>query len=138
MPAPLNGIIETAIYVEDVERSANFYERVMGAERMSISARLAAMSVAGKHVLLIFKKGGSVQPTVFSGGTIPPNDAGGQIHFAFSIPSEQFEAWRDWLHREGVEIESVVAWDRGGKSLYFRDPDGHNVELATPGVWPIY
>lgn len=138
MPPAVNGIIETAIYVEDVERSASFYERVVGAERMSLSARLAAMSIAGSHVLLIFKKGGSVRPTVFPGGTIPANDADGQIHFAFSIPAEEFERWEAWLPEAGVEIESVVTWDRGGRSLYFRDPDGHNVELATKGIWPIY
>ena len=138
MPPPLNGIIETAIYVDDIERSAAFYERVLGAERMSKSDRLAAMSIAGKHVLLIFRKGGSVNSTVFPGGTIPPNDADGHIHFAFSISASEYEAWEKWLPESGVEIESTVNWDRGGRSLYFRDPDGHNVELATPGVWPIY
>lgn len=138
MPPPLTGIIETAIYVDDTELSAQFYERVLGAERMSSSPRLAAMSVAGKHVLLLFKKGGSVQPTAIPGGTIPGNDADGQMHFAFSIASDQFEAWEASLVASGVEIESRVNWDRGGRSLYFRDPDGHNVELATPGIWPIY
>ena len=29
-------------------------------------------------------------------------------------------------------------WERGGQSIYFRDPDGHLVELATPGIWAIY
>jgi catechol 2,3-dioxygenase-like lactoylglutathione lyase family enzyme len=42
------------------------------------------------------------------------------------------------LAEHGVGIESEVQWDLGGTSLYFRDPDGHSVELATPGVWPIY
>ena len=28
--------------------------------------------------------------------------------------------------------------DRGGSSLYVRDPDGRSVELATPGIWPNY
>jgi catechol 2,3-dioxygenase-like lactoylglutathione lyase family enzyme len=31
-----------------------------------------------------------------------------------------------------------MEWPRGGTSLYFRDPDGHLVELATPGLWSIY
>ena len=31
-----------------------------------------------------------------------------------------------------------MKWPRGGESLYFRDPDGHLVELATPGLWANY
>ncbi|MBB4053673.1 catechol 2,3-dioxygenase-like lactoylglutathione lyase family enzyme [Devosia subaequoris] len=31
-----------------------------------------------------------------------------------------------------------MAWDRGGKSLYFRDSDGHLIELGTPGIWRTY
>jgi len=31
-----------------------------------------------------------------------------------------------------------VKWSRGGESLYFRDPDDHLVELATPGIWATY
>jgi catechol 2,3-dioxygenase-like lactoylglutathione lyase family enzyme len=31
-----------------------------------------------------------------------------------------------------------VGWPRGGRSVYFRDPDGHSVELATPGLWETY
>lgn len=42
---------------------------------------------------------------------------------------------------KGVALESQVHCgdDRPqGDSLYFRDPDGHLVELITPGCWPIY
>ncbi|MEP7038442.1 MAG: glyoxalase, partial [Acidobacteriota bacterium] len=35
-------------------------------------------------------------------------------------------------------IESKVKWERGGTSIYFRDPDKHLLELATPGLWTIY
>jgi catechol 2,3-dioxygenase-like lactoylglutathione lyase family enzyme len=37
-----------------------------------------------------------------------------------------------------VAIESRMEWPRGGKSIYFRDPDGHLLEVLTPGVWAIY
>ena len=36
----------------------------------------------------------------------------------------------------GIEVESRVNWARGGTSLYFRDPDGNSLEVATPGLWP--
>jgi catechol 2,3-dioxygenase-like lactoylglutathione lyase family enzyme len=35
-----------------------------------------------------------------------------------------------------VAIEGRVDWPRGAKSIYFRDPDGHLLELGTPGLWP--
>ena len=47
-------------------------------------------------------------------------------------------AWEAALAAHGIPIESRVRWSRGGESIYFRDPDGHSVELATPGVWATY
>jgi hypothetical protein len=48
------------------------------------------------------------------------------------------ETWKRRLDSEGVAIESIVIWPRGAQSIYFRDPDGHLVELITPGFWAIY
>jgi catechol 2,3-dioxygenase-like lactoylglutathione lyase family enzyme len=72
------------------------------------------------------------------GGVIPPHGGSGQLHFAFAIPAEDLPAWEHRLREAGVEIESRVKWSRGGESLYFRDPDGHLVELATSGIWATY
>ena len=72
------------------------------------------------------------------GGVISPHDGDGNLHFAFSIAAADLPAWEAWLQSEGVPVENRVTWARGGQSLYFRDPDGHLVELATPGVWAIY
>ena len=39
---------------------------------------------------------------------------------------------------KGIALEEKRNWELGGCSLYFRDPDRHLLELATPGVWSIY
>lgn len=131
-------IIETPLYVDDVERSASFYERTLGLERMATGDRLIPMDAGGGSVLLIFRRGVTDQTSSFEGGSIPPHDGSGRCHFAFAVATEDLDAWRSRLDAEDVAIESEVRWDRGGTSLYFRDPDGHSVELASPGVWPIY
>lgn len=57
---------------------------------------------------------------------------------AFAIPAGSEDAWRAHLAAQDVALRSEVAWPRGGRSLYFEDPDGHVLELATPGLWPNY
>jgi catechol 2,3-dioxygenase-like lactoylglutathione lyase family enzyme len=134
----IERILETPLYVEDTERAARFYERVLGLQRMAHGERLIPMDAGGGSVLLLFQKGSTEAGSRFEGGWIPPHDGGGRSHFAFAVDSDSVDAWRARLESEDVEIESEVRWGRGGVSLYFRDPDGHSVELATPGVWPVY
>lgn len=134
----MQRVLETAVYVESPERSAEFYERVLGLEVMSRAERMVSIDAGQGTVLLLFRRGGSTEGTSFPGGWIPPHDGTGRAHFAFAVRSEDLDAWRARLAEHGVEIESEVTWKRGGTSLYFRDPDGHSVELAAPGVWPVY
>ena len=47
-------------------------------------------------------------------------------------------SWETRLATHNIPIEGRTAWKRGGESIYFRDPDGHLLELATPGLWAIY
>jgi catechol 2,3-dioxygenase-like lactoylglutathione lyase family enzyme len=72
------------------------------------------------------------------GGTIPPHDGSGPVHIAFSVAGEELAAWEAQLAAAAVAIEGRTKWPRGGESIYFRDPDRHLVELATPGLWPGY
>jgi catechol 2,3-dioxygenase-like lactoylglutathione lyase family enzyme len=134
----VNGIVETALHVEDVARSAAFYRNLFGFEVMVADDRLCAMNAGGRDVLLLFRKGGTSEAVVMPGGVIPPHGGDGHLHFAFAVNAADLQAWVDKLAEAGVPIESAVEWERGGKSLYFRDPDGHLVELATPGIWPNY
>jgi catechol 2,3-dioxygenase-like lactoylglutathione lyase family enzyme len=134
----VSGVLETGIYVDDVERAARFYRDVFGFEQITCDDRFCAFSVAGRQLLLLFKRGGTLEPFHHPGGIIPPHDGSGQLHFAFSIAADELERWEKHLAAKGIAIESRVKWERGGWSIYFRDPDQHLVELATPGIWPIY
>ncbi|HZP84932.1 MAG TPA: VOC family protein [Chthonomonadaceae bacterium] len=134
----VSGVLETALYVEDLERARRFYQDLFGFETLVADARICALNVVDKQVLLLFRKGASSGANVMPGGTIPPHDGDGRLHFAFAIPAEELAAWEERLAAHGVPIESKIRMQYGGISLYFRDPDGHLVELATPGVWAIY
>ena len=134
----LNDLKETSLYVDDLERARRFYAEVLSLEILVSDERLCALDLAGRQVLLLFLRGASNHEIYFPGGMIPPHDSSGQIHIGFSIDRDQLPAWEARLEAAGVEIVSRVAWPRGGQSVYFRDPDGHLLELLTPGVWATY
>jgi catechol 2,3-dioxygenase-like lactoylglutathione lyase family enzyme len=138
MPPTVQRILETALYVDDVARARAFYEDVMGLKAMIGDQRFCALNVSERSVLLLFLRGATLQPTEIPGGIIPPHDGSGPLHYAFAIEAEDLDRWEQHLSRLQIAIESRTNWPAGGKSIYFRDPDGNLLELATPGVWPIY
>jgi catechol 2,3-dioxygenase-like lactoylglutathione lyase family enzyme len=137
--APRVGrVLETGLYVADPARAAAFYVDVLGLRVIAEGERLTALDAGGGSVLLLFRRGATDVWADLPEGRIPPHGADGPSHFAFAIDAGELDAWRSRLRAHGVEVESEVAWPRGGRSLYFRDPDGHSLELATPGVWETY
>jgi catechol 2,3-dioxygenase-like lactoylglutathione lyase family enzyme len=133
----VDGIVETCINVAEINPAREFYQSLFNFEAMVSDERFCALR-AGPDVLLLFTHGGSNEPVVIRGGVIPPHETRGAGHLAFAISSDAIETWRTRLRELGIEIESEVQWERGGCSLYFRDPDANLLELATPGVWPNY
>jgi catechol 2,3-dioxygenase-like lactoylglutathione lyase family enzyme len=131
------GIVETCINVAEINRAREFYQSLFNFEAMVSDERFCVLR-AGPDVLLLFTHGGSNEPVVIRGGIIPPHETRGAGHIAFAISSDGLETWRARLRACGIEIESEVQWERGGTSLYFRDPDANLLEIATPGVWPNY
>lgn len=139
MSAPrIRRVLETALYVNDMARAVAFYRDVLGLRPMGGSERLTAMDAGESTVLLLFLRGASAEGIHFPDGWIPPHDGEGPAHMAFAVEAAEFEAWQTRLSEHGVAVETVNRWERGGRSAYFRDPDGHSIELATPGVWPTY
>ena len=138
MTPELRGVLETSLYVSDLERSREFYTLLFGFPVLLQDDRFCALGVCGRQVLLLFRSDASLTPVTTGGGTIPAHGGEGQLHLAFAIGRDEFDAWERRLQSQTTPVESRVSWNRGGKSMYFRDPDGHLLELATPGVWPIY
>lgn len=126
------GILESSLYVNDVAASARFYEKIFGFRVISdFGDRGCAMQAGERQVLLLFKKGGSLSIQ-------SPHDGDGELHIAFAITASELASWATWLGEHGISIEEKRQWELGGESIYFRDPDRHLVELATPGVWSVY
>jgi catechol 2,3-dioxygenase-like lactoylglutathione lyase family enzyme len=131
----VNGILETSLYVERPARSVEFYRRLLGFEPIDVDpregitdeTRLCAMRAGDRSVLLLFKRGATAD-----------TNATGAIHIAFGIARAELPAWESWLSQQGIPIELRKTWKYGGEALYFRDPDGHLLEVVTPGVWSIY
>ena len=134
----ITRILETALYVDDLDAVVAFYRDVLGLRVLETGTRLVSIDAGQATVLLLFRRGATVSGLDTSGGRIPPHDGRGPVHLAFAIASEALDAWVLRLQERGVEIESRVRWNRGGQSIYFRDPAGHSVELATPGTWAVY
>jgi catechol 2,3-dioxygenase-like lactoylglutathione lyase family enzyme len=129
-------IAETALYVDDLQRATDFYVALFGCAVLRQDDRLSALRIAPEEVLLLFRRGASVQPSVLAGGGfIPSHDGVGGLHVCFGMEADQVEDWEQHLQHLAIPIESRVRWPGGAVSLYFRDPDGNAVELATPGLW---
>ncbi|MGA8103366.1 MAG: VOC family protein [Candidatus Acidiferrales bacterium] len=132
MPPKTDGILESCLYVSDVSRSVRFYEDLFGFPViLEFGERGCAMQAGARQVLLLFKKGASR-------GIPSPHDGDGELHIAFAIAADELATWESWLPTKGIAVEEKRNWELGGCSLYFRDPDRHLVELATPGTWPVY
>ena len=136
----IHGVVETILYTDDLARATEFYRDVLGLTPMKGDGeRFQALDTGASRVLLLFKRGGTLVPQpVPSGGVIPPHDGSGPLHLAFAIAAVDYDKWCARLLDCGVTIESETQWERGGRSVYFRDPDKHLVELVTPGIWPNY
>jgi catechol 2,3-dioxygenase-like lactoylglutathione lyase family enzyme len=131
-------VLETSLYVADLDRAQAFYQRLFGFAPFFRDSHMAALGVPGAQVLLLFRHGAAAGASTTPGGTIPPHDGSGRLHLCFAIPDSELPAWQGRLAEHGVAIESRIDWPRGSVSLYFRDPDGHLLELATPRLWPNY
>ncbi len=132
MQPHIHGVLETCIYVSDLERTKRFYRDILGIQVHN--------ELEGRHVF--FKTGSSMLMAFIAeeshrGKTLPPHGAEGDIHLALNIKRSDLDAWKVHLQKHNIDIESEYAWGDKGVSLYFRDPDNNLVELVNPEIWGI-
>lgn len=126
-------ILETCLYVDDLEAAESFYADLLGVQLVSKQPDRHVFFRCGNRMLLLFNPDQSSAPD----GDLPPHGCHGSGHVAFAVEEESLEVWRTHLAARGIEIEQTVDWPQGGRSLYFRDPAGNSLELATPRIWGI-
>lgn len=132
-PHRILSIIETGIYVDDLDAAEEFYGRILGLPVIQKEPdRHVFFQVGDSDVLLVF-----LPETTLTGDVLPSHGAKGPGHFAMGIEEQSLDQWREHLNSHGITIEQEVEWPRGGKSIYFRDPAKNSVELVTPGLWGL-
>lgn len=136
----IRRVLETALYCEDLPRQAAFYRDVLGLPELVTDDRLVALDAGGQTVLLLFDRRATATAMILPDGRgiIPPHQGSGPQHLALAIDVADLGTLRQRLADAGVPIESTVQWPRGGTSIYCRDPEGHSLEFATPGLWPTW
>jgi len=129
------GITESALYVDDLARAVKFYQDLLGSPVIHRDERFGVLRVAPEQILLLFVRGSTPEAVDLPFGRIISHDGSGPHHICFGVGEKEMGVWEQRLGELGIAIESRVDWPGGCISLYFRDPDGHAVELATPGLW---
>lgn len=127
-PVSLSHIKETCLYIQDTGRTRAFYEGILGLLCVAESPGQYVFFRVGVDMLLCF-----VPDYSGRNASLPPHQAQGVQHFAFE--SADYEQWKAYLTGCGVAIEKEAVWRAGRRSFYFRDPDGHSVEIVEPGIW---
>jgi catechol 2,3-dioxygenase-like lactoylglutathione lyase family enzyme len=129
---PIDRVLETILYVDDLAAAERFYGDVLGLELDSRKDGLFVFFKCGAGMLLLF------EPAAASTGrNVPAHGARGPGHACFAVAEAELDRWQQRLRDAGVAIEQEMSWPRGGRSFYFRDPAGNSLELATPRIWGL-
>ena len=128
-----SNVLETCLYVDDLLRAEQFYVAVLGLELVSRQEGRHVFFRCGQRMVLLFNPLGSRE----SDGQFPPHGSFGPGHVAFGVREADLPEWEQWLSQHGVAVEQTIDWPGGGRSLYFRDPAGNSLELATPRIWGV-
>ena len=121
----IEALDHVALSVRDLERSARWYADVLGFKRQHEGMW---------DGVPIFVGNGGAAIALFpardkAGSTSHERAAVGTLHFAFRADRENFLRAQDELKKRAIPFEFED--HEISHSIYFRDPDGHEIEITT-------
>jgi catechol 2,3-dioxygenase-like lactoylglutathione lyase family enzyme len=116
---PINGIYEVAVRVRDLPTSEAFYREILGLQTgLRDETRRWLFLRIGEAGMVVLQEDKDEWPAQ---------------HFAFTVDDAEIERAAALLREQGVEVEGPVFHDwMPARSVYFSDPDGHQLELCAP------
>ena len=132
-----SGILESSLYVTDLDAAEAFYGVVVGLERIAGVEGRHVFFRCGDGVLLLFNARETVKPARDPRLPVPPHGTTGQGHLCFRADGDELDAWKERLVNAGIAIEADFRWPNGARSIYFRDPSGNSIELAEGALWGL-
>lgn len=131
----VSAVLESALYVLDLQAAEKFYTEVLGLTFYSKMEGRHLFLRCGNRMVLLF----NAEATAVSAGgpkDAPTHGAKGEGHLAFAAKDKEIDQWKQHLVQNGVEIEKEISSQKG-RSIYFRDPSQNCLEIASPGIWGI-
>jgi len=131
-----SAILESALYVTNLQAAEAFYRDVIGLELLGkVEGRHAFFGCGGGVLLLFNAEATRIPPAPDARLKVPPHGTAGEGHLCFAASMEEMAGWRTHLAAKGIAIESEFEWPQGGHSIYIRDPSGNSIEFAEPRIW---
>ncbi len=131
------GVLESALYAEDLDRAEAFYAGILGLEPITRAEGRHVFFRCGDGVVLVFDPRSTTVPPSDPKWPVPPHGAIGSGHLCFRASSAEMDGWVTHLTANDIEIEADFRWPNGGRSIYFRDPAGNSLEFAEPSIWGL-
>ena len=118
-PVRTYGLTHVAVAVADLDRSATFYARVLGAKVVYRDAGFLQMQTPGSRDVLVFERNAKAA-----------GKAGGVQHFGFRLRSpKQIDAAARAVAAAGGSITDKGEFVPGEPYLFATDPDGYTIEI---------
>ena len=121
----LQAIDHVALSVRDVERSAQWYIDVLGFERLHGDVWDVPVFVGKNDAAIALFPVRDHQPSKSSASPVPVR----VLHFAFRTNRSEFLKAQQELKERKIQFE--LQDHEISHSIYFDDPDGHEIEITT-------